>query len=200
MTAGAGDLALHLDVTAVQIDDLLHVGQAETRPPEFSAAGFVYAVEPLEDAVEIAVRNADAAVLDGQHRIRAMGGDAHVDAGQPARTMELSKEQRASLRELHLITAKPVMYVANVSENGFHDNPYLDAVREKAASEGAEVVAVCAGMRPPLPETVNRGVHMGRAATYCRQTVGGGEPQIVVGMHLDLQVASFVADYPQSKK
>src|SRR5690606_37770099 len=53
---------------------------------------------------------------------------------------------------LHLLTAKPVMYVANVDEGGFTDNPRLDALRARAASEGAQVVAVCAAIEAEIAQ------------------------------------------------
>jgi GTP-binding protein YchF len=77
---------------------------------------------------------------------------AHLDQGKPARSMDLSVEERALLRELFLLTLKPVMYVANVREDGFVDNPFLDRVRERAAAEGAEVVPVCAAIEEELSQ------------------------------------------------
>ena len=74
----------------------------------------------------------------------------HLDAGLPVRTLKLDTNEQKILRELHLITAKPVMYIANVDENGFDDNPHLDAVRELAAAEGAEVVAICAAIEAEI--------------------------------------------------
>jgi GTP-binding protein YchF len=56
------------------------------------------------------------------------------------------------MKELHLITAKPVLYIANVAEDGFEDNPHLDAVTEHAEREGAEVVAVCAAIEADIAE------------------------------------------------
>ena len=66
-----------------------------------------------------------------------------LDEGTPVRALELDSAQRDRLSGLHLITAKPVLYVANVAEDGFEDNAQLDAVRDYAAAEGAEVVAIC---------------------------------------------------------
>jgi ribosome-binding ATPase len=60
------------------------------------------------------------------------------------RSVDLYPEEREVIRPLFLLTAKPAMYVANVEEHGFVDNPLLDKVREHAAREGAPVVAVCA--------------------------------------------------------
>jgi GTP-binding protein YchF len=77
---------------------------------------------------------------------------AHLNAGRPARSAKLSAEDRADLRELHLLTLKPIMYVANVNESGFEDNPYLDAVKARAAQEGAVVVAVCAAMEAEIAQ------------------------------------------------
>ena len=77
---------------------------------------------------------------------------AHLDAGKPARTLDLDKEQEAALYDLHLLTIKPALYVANVAEDGFENNPLLDQVRKQAAEEGAEVVAVCAAIEAELAE------------------------------------------------
>src|SRR5690606_41591776 len=72
--------------------------------------------------------------------------DAALSAGTPARAAGLDAEERALVRDLFLLTLKPVMYVANVLEDGFQDNPYLDAVRARAEAEGAEVVPVSAAI------------------------------------------------------
>ena len=76
----------------------------------------------------------------------------HLDAGGLISGMALDDERQALLYDLHLLTAKPVMYVANVSENGFENNPYLDAVRHRSAEESAEMVAVCAAIEAELVE------------------------------------------------
>ncbi|MEO0973240.1 MAG: DUF933 domain-containing protein, partial [Pseudomonadota bacterium] len=77
---------------------------------------------------------------------------AHLDEGAPVRTLELDKNELNDLRELHLLTQKRVLYIANVNEDGFENNPLLDKVRELAASEGAEVVAVCAAMEAEIAQ------------------------------------------------
>jgi GTP-binding protein YchF len=76
----------------------------------------------------------------------------HLDAGQPARTLSATPEQFAELRELHLLTVKPVMYVANVDEPGLKGNAYVDKVREYAQQEGAGVVVVCAALESEIAE------------------------------------------------
>ena len=75
-----------------------------------------------------------------------------LDAGRLISSMSLDEEQQALLYDLHFLTSKPVMYVANVSEDGFEGNPYLDAVRKRAEEEGAETVAVCAAIEAELVE------------------------------------------------
>ena len=77
---------------------------------------------------------------------------AHLDTGAPLRTLELAAAEREALRELFLLTAKPVLYIANVAEDGFNDNPLLDQVREIARQEGAEVAPVCAAIEAELVE------------------------------------------------
>jgi GTP-binding protein YchF len=76
----------------------------------------------------------------------------HLDTVKPVRAMQLTPEERADIRELQLLTAKPVMYVANVSESGFKNNPLLAAVEKRAAGEGAVVVAVCAAMEAEIAQ------------------------------------------------
>ncbi len=66
-----------------------------------------------------------------------------LNEGQPARAADLSDDERKLIRGFGLMTLKPTMYIANVSEDGFENNPHLDAVKALAASEGAQVVALC---------------------------------------------------------
>ena len=77
---------------------------------------------------------------------------SHLNSGKPARTLTLTDAERLMLRELHLLTAKPVMYLANVSESGFADNPYLAAVEQLAAAEGSIVVPICAAIEAEIAQ------------------------------------------------
>jgi ribosome-binding ATPase len=77
---------------------------------------------------------------------------AQLDAVKPVRSMALSEEEARDLRDLHLLTAKPVMYVANVAENGFIGNPLLAAVEQRAAREGAVVVPICAAIEAEIAQ------------------------------------------------
>ncbi|MDX1693283.1 MAG: redox-regulated ATPase YchF [Ketobacteraceae bacterium] len=76
----------------------------------------------------------------------------HLDQGLPARAFELDKNELQIIRSLNLLTMKPTMYIANVEEDGFEDNPLLDQVRELAEKESAEVVAICAKIESEIAE------------------------------------------------
>ena len=75
-----------------------------------------------------------------------------LDQAKPVRALDLSDEEQALLKPFCLITAKPTMYVANVKENGFENNPHLDAVRQYAEAEKAPVVAVCAAIEAEIAD------------------------------------------------
>ncbi|MEZ5645763.1 MAG: redox-regulated ATPase YchF [Burkholderiaceae bacterium] len=77
---------------------------------------------------------------------------AVLDEGRPVRTLELGDQERVLLKPLCLITAKPAMFVGNVAEDGFENNPFLDRLREYAAQQNAPVVAICAKIEAELSE------------------------------------------------
>lgn len=77
---------------------------------------------------------------------------AHLDEALPVRSLELTEDDLAAIKSLHLLTIKPVMYIANVDEEGFESNPHLDSVREIAESEGAQVVPVCNKLEAEIAE------------------------------------------------
>ena len=77
---------------------------------------------------------------------------AHLNEGKPARLMKLDAEQKLMLKPLCLMTLKPAMYVANVAEDGFTNNPLLTRLEEFAAREGAPVIAICAEMESEIAE------------------------------------------------
>lgn len=76
----------------------------------------------------------------------------HLNEGKPARSLGLSDEDKALIKPLCLLTIKPAMYVANVAEDGFSNNPLLAKVEEYAAREGAPVVALCAAIESEIAE------------------------------------------------
>ncbi len=128
-------------------------------------------VDPIRD---IDVINTELALADletvekGLHRVGkvAKSGDKEakatlavfeavreqLDSGQLVINMGLDEDQQAAIYELHLLTAKPVMYIANVKEDGFEDNAYLDAVEKRSKDEGAQMVAVCAAIEAEIVE------------------------------------------------
>jgi len=77
---------------------------------------------------------------------------AALNEGKPVRALEFSKEDQPLLKPLCLITAKPAMFVGNVAEDGFDNNPYLDRLREYAAAQNAPVVAICAKMEAEMAD------------------------------------------------
>lgn len=76
----------------------------------------------------------------------------HLDTGGAVRSLGLDADQRHATREFHFVTAKPVLYIANVAEDGLLDNPWLSPVQELAAAEGAEVVSVCAAIESEIAQ------------------------------------------------
>jgi GTP-binding protein YchF len=76
----------------------------------------------------------------------------HVEEGHMVRSLELTKEEKAAVDYLNFLTIKPTMYIANVNDDGFENNPYLDQVQKIADEEGAIVVAVCAEIESELSE------------------------------------------------
>jgi GTP-binding protein YchF len=77
---------------------------------------------------------------------------AALNEGRPVRTVPLTDEEKALLKPLFLITAKPAMFVGNVDENGYHDNPHLDRLREYAATQNAPVVVICAKIESEIAD------------------------------------------------
>ncbi len=75
-----------------------------------------------------------------------------LSEGIAVRSLELNDDELAMVKSFHLLTTKPTMYIANVADDGFEDNPHLDAVRELAAQEGAQVVAICNQIEAEISE------------------------------------------------
>jgi len=76
----------------------------------------------------------------------------HLEKGETARTLGLNDDEKREIRDLQLLTLKPTVYIANVDEDGFEENPYLDRVIEFAHTEGSEVVSVCAAIESEMVE------------------------------------------------
>jgi GTP-binding protein YchF len=76
----------------------------------------------------------------------------HLNQGLPARALPMTAEEKLRLKSFQLLTGKPTLYIANVAEDGFTNNPYLDQVKDIAAKENASVVAVCAAIEAEIAE------------------------------------------------
>ncbi|MEX1829233.1 redox-regulated ATPase YchF [Luteibacter aegosomatis] len=110
-------------------------------------------LESVLKALDRATRAAKANDKDALARKPVLEKLAKVlDQGKSARTAGLDAEEKALVRDMFLITLKPIMYIANVAEDGFENNPHLDAVRARAQEEGAEVVPVCAAIEEELAQ------------------------------------------------
>ncbi|MEL7061593.1 MAG: redox-regulated ATPase YchF [Acidobacteriota bacterium] len=110
-------------------------------------------LQTAEKGLQRAIRSAKSQDADAM-REKAVLEKAveHLGTGATLRTANLADTDLKRIRHLHFITLKPVMYVANVADDGFEDNPNLDAVRAIAAREGSEVVAVCAALEAEIAE------------------------------------------------
>ncbi|MGY0797829.1 redox-regulated ATPase YchF [Lysobacter sp. A286] len=137
-------------------DDVIHVNNKidpiadiETIDTELALAD----LESVEKALQRAERTAKTGDKDAKVRVEVLARVRDgLDAGKPARALALSEDDRLAVRDLFLLTLKPVMYVANVLEDGFENNPHLDAVRARAVTEGAEVVPVSAAIEEELSQ------------------------------------------------
>ncbi len=137
-------------------DDIVHVAGRIDPLADIEVINTELALADLE-TVERGLQRAEKASKAGDKdaiRLRDLLKRVreHLDAGKPVRTLEMDPTERPLLRELHLITLKPLMYVANVAEGGFKDNPYLAVVEERAAAEGADVVPVCAAIESEIAQ------------------------------------------------
>ena len=143
-------------VRCFEDDDVVHVSGRVDPQSDIEVINTELALADLE-SVEKALQKAEKLVKTGDKQILARRDlltrvRDQLDRGQPVRALSLSEEEKLELRDLHLLTIKRTLYVANVSDDGFDNNPYLDAVREFAHNEGAEVVPVCASIEAELAE------------------------------------------------
>ncbi len=152
-----------------ETDAIAHVVRCFDDPNVVHVAGKVDPVSDIE-VINTELALADLASVEKQLaksvKVAKAGGDKEaqrlvnaleklqkvLDQAQPARTLDLSKEELAVVKPLFLLTMKPTMYVANVAEGGFDNNPLLERVKTHAAKEGAPVVAICASMEAQMAD------------------------------------------------
>ena len=141
-------------VRCFEDDDVIHVAGKIDPLLDIEVINTELALADL-DTVDRALQKAIKNVRSGKKEAVAQQQlfekvSAHLDTGQPIRALTLSEQEQLLLRDLHLLTAKPTLYLANVAEDGFENNPYLDQVREVAEREAAEIVPVCAATEAEL--------------------------------------------------
>jgi GTP-binding protein YchF len=137
-------------------DDVVHVAgkvdplaDIETINTELALADLETADKGLQRA-EKAARAQEPDAVRAREAIRRVR--EQLNQGRPARAVDLDEHERGLVRELQLLTMKPVLYIANVDEGGFHDNPLLAAVEALASTEGSQVVAVCAAIEAEIAQ------------------------------------------------
>jgi GTP-binding protein YchF len=143
-------------VRCFENDDIVHVAGRIDPLSDIEVINTELALADLE-TVEKALQKAEKLVKTGDKKVLwrrdllARVCD-QLDQGRPVRAMDLDEEGRLELRDLHLLTIKRTLYIANVNDDGFENNPHLDAVRAFAEQEGSEVVPVCAAIEAELAE------------------------------------------------
>jgi ribosome-binding ATPase len=143
-------------VRAFENGDVIHVAgkvdplaDIETIDTELALADLA-SVEKALDRAAKASKAGDKDALRKRALLERV--KTQLDQVRPVRALGLSEEEQRDIRDLHLLTAKPVMYVANVAENGFEANPLLAAIEARAAKEGAAVVPVCAAIEAEIAQ------------------------------------------------
>jgi len=143
-------------VRCFENDDIVHVAGKIDPLSDIEVINTELALADLE-SVEKALQKAEKQSKAGDKKALARRElfervRDHLDQGLPVRSMTLSEDELLELRDLHLLTIKRTLYIANVNDDGFENNPYLDVVRAHAEAEGAEVVPVCAAIEAELAE------------------------------------------------
>jgi GTP-binding protein YchF len=149
------DAILHV-VRAFDDDSISHVTNRIDPQSDIETINIELMLADLE-TVEKAVQRVIKASKSGDKEQLALGSllekvRIHLEEGNTVRSLELTRNEAKAIRPICLMTAKPTLYIANVDENGFTDNPYLDTINEIAAQESAGVVAVCAAIEQELSE------------------------------------------------
>jgi GTP-binding protein YchF len=143
-------------VRCFENDDIIHVAGKIDPANDIEVINTELALADL-DSIDRAYQKAvKAAKTSDKEAIRSRDllerVRAQLNLAKPVRAMGLDANEKALLKDYHLLTDKPVMYVANVDETGFTDNPRLDRVRELAKAEGSVVVPVCAAIEAEISQ------------------------------------------------
>ena len=143
-------------VRCFENDDIIHVAGKIDPANDIEVINTELALADLDSVERAYQKSVKAAKTADKDAIKTRDVLERVrkqlNEAKPVRTMGLDANERLVLRDMHLLTDKPIMYVANVDENGFTDNPRLDRVRELAKAEGAVVVPVCAAIEAEISQ------------------------------------------------
>ena len=137
-------------------ENVIHVANAINPKNDIDVINTELALADLE-SVEKALDKATKAAK-GQDKDAIKARDvltkvrAHLNEGMPVRSLGLDKDELITIAQFHLLTAKPTMYIANVDEKGFSNNPYLDQVKAIAKAEGSVVVSICNKLEAEIAE------------------------------------------------
>ena len=136
--------------------DVVHVAGKVDPVSDIEVINTELALADLETVEKAVLRTGKLAKSGDKEAVRLMAllerARATLNQGQPARSLKLDREEAALLKPLCLLTMKPTMYIANVDEGGFTNNPHLARVEELAAREGAPVVAICAAIEGEIAD------------------------------------------------
>lgn len=136
--------------------NVIHVDGAVNPASDIDVINTELALADLESVEKAALRFSKAAKGQDKNAIKMKALCEkilpHLNEAKPLRSFELSSEEQEDLKQLSLLTLKPTMYIANVEEDGFENNPLLDTVRSIAESEGAVVVPVCNKLEAEIAE------------------------------------------------
>ena len=143
-------------VRCFENDDVVHVAGKVDPLNDIEVINTELALADME-SVEKAINKTSKVAKSGDKDARAKLAVLepvrdHLDKGEPVRTLGLDEDQKKLIRDLFLLTIKPTMYIANVADDGFENNPLLDAVSEYARAENAPVVPVCAAIESEMVE------------------------------------------------
>jgi len=143
-------------VRCFENDDIVHVAGKISPLDDIDVINTELALadmESVEKSINKTAKVAKSGDKDAKAKLAVLEKvKAHLDEGLMVRTLGLSEDDELQVRDLFLLTIKPTMYIANVSEEGFENNPYLDQVIALAENEGAVTVAVCASIEEELIE------------------------------------------------
>jgi GTP-binding protein YchF len=136
--------------------DIVHVAGKISPKDDIEVINTELALADLE-SVEKALQRLQKQIKSGDKAILAEAAllekvKKQLNEGLPIRSLNLEKEDKERLRQLHLLTVKPTLYIANVAEEGFTNNPFLEQVKLIAASENASVVSICAALEGEIAE------------------------------------------------